>query len=57
MKIYTVLLECGTVGTISEDTLDYQDADDFVGDNVTVHLHDENGTETEVYGKLKEVLE
>ena len=55
--IYTVLLEDNTVGTISSDTLDGQSAEDFVGDIVNVHLHDENGNPIEREGRLVEVLE
>jgi hypothetical protein len=54
---YTVLLENGTVGTISDDTLDGQSAETFVGEVVNVHLHDENGNAIEREGKLVEVLE
>ena len=57
MKKFTVRLECGTIGTINEDTIDYQHADDFIGEIVNVHLHDENGLSIEVQGKLVEVLE
>lgn len=57
MSIYTVLLDNGTVGTINDDTLDGQNAESFVGDIVTVHLHDENGNPIEASGKLVEVLE
>ena len=55
--IYTVLLETGTVGTIDSDTLDGQSANDFIGERVTAHLHDENGNPVEVQGTLVEVLE
>ena len=55
--IYTVLLTDGTVGTIDSDTLDGQSAECFIGERVTVHLHDENGNALEVEGLLEEVLE
>jgi len=55
--IYTVLLEDETIGTISSDTIDGQSADDFVGEVVTVRLHDENGNEIQKEGRLVEVLE
>ena len=54
---YTVLLICGTVGKVSSDTLDGQSAEEFIGERVTVHLHDQNGNDIEVYGTLVEVLE
>lgn len=54
--IYTVALEDGTVGTISDSTLDGQSADAFIGEVVTVHLHDENGNPIEAQGKLIDVL-
>ena len=57
MTTYTVLLEDGTTGTINSDTLDGQHAEAFVGEVVTVHLHDENGNPIELEGALVEVLE
>lgn len=57
MITYTVLLADGTVGTISDDTLDGQHAEAFIGEIVNVHLNDENGNNIEVQGKLVEVLE
>lgn len=56
-KKFTVLLQDGTVGTIHSDTLGEQHADDFIGEVVNVHLHDENGNPIEVQGQLVEVLE
>lgn len=56
MKIYTVLLVDGTVGTISEDRIDYYDIEYFIDEEVTIHLHDENGNEIEKRGQLVEVL-
>jgi hypothetical protein len=44
MTIYTVLLADGTTGTINDNTLDGQSANDFMGEIVNVHLRDENGT-------------
>lgn len=55
--IYTVRLEDGTIGTINDDTLDGQHAEDFIGEIVNIHLHDENGNQIEVEGQLVEVLE
>ena len=55
--IYTVRLENGTIGTISDNTLDGQHASAFMGEIVNVHLHDENGNEIEAEGRLVEVLE
>ncbi len=54
---FTVLLADGTVGTINDDTLNGQHADAFMGEIVNVHLHDENGMEIEVRGRLVEVLD
>lgn len=49
---YTVELRDGTVGTIDSDTLNGQDIADFIGEIVTVHLHDENGMPIEARGEL-----
>jgi len=57
MKIYTVLLEDGTTGTISSDTLNGQHASAWIGEIVNVHLHDENGNGIEAMGRLVDVLE
>ncbi|HMW72679.1 MAG TPA: hypothetical protein PKD17_12695 [Cellvibrionaceae bacterium] len=54
---YTVLLEDGTVGTISDDTTNGQHPEVFIGEIMNVHLHDENGNPIEVMGRLTEVLE
>ena len=54
---YTVLLKDATVGTISADTLGGQSAEDFIGEQVNVHLYDENGNPIERTGELIEVLE
>jgi len=56
-KTYTVRLEDGTIGTISDGTLDGQSAEVFVGEEITVHLFDENGNAIEQRGVLSEVLE
>ena len=56
-KIYTVLLSDGTVGTIAGDSINGQHANAFIGEIMTVHLHDENGMPIEVEGTLVEVLE
>ena len=50
-------LKNNTVGTISDDTINGQNINDFIGENVTVHLHDENGHDIEDHGKLEEILE
>jgi len=57
MQTYTVLLSDGTTGTVSSDTLNGQSAEDFIGEIVNVHLHDENGNPIETEGELVEVLE
>lgn len=59
MKIYTVLLEDGTVGKIKSDAacLNGMPADALIGEVVTVDLHDENGNSIEVEGRLEDVLE
>lgn len=56
MTTYNVLLADGTVGEIDTDTLDGQHPDVFIGEVVTVKLHDENGCLTEASGELVEVL-
>ena len=53
MNETTVLLEDGTVGTISTDNLDIHE---YIGTFVTVKLHDENGNIIYKRGTLKEVL-
>jgi len=55
--IYTVLLTDGTTGTIAADTLNGQSAIKFLGEIVTVHLHDENGNPITAEGVLVEVLD
>ena len=57
MKKFTVLLNDGTVGTITDDCLSGQHANAFIGEMVNVHLHDENGNNIEAEGILEEVLE
>lgn len=54
---YTVRLKDGTVGTIDSDTLDGQSAEDFIGEIMNVHLHDENGNPIEEEGIIVEVLD
>jgi hypothetical protein len=54
--IYIVQLTDGTVGTVDSDTLGGQPAEDFIGDWMTVHLHDENGNTIEITGILESVL-
>ena len=53
---YTVLLNNGTTGTISSDSINGS-ASDFIGEIVNIHFYDENGNETEEQGVLAEVLE
>ena len=53
---YTVLLDCGTVGTIDDDTLCGHHPEEFIFEVVNVHLHDENGNSIEKQGHLVEVL-
>ena len=57
MTTYTVILKDQTVGTINSDTIDGQSAEDFIGEIVNVHYHDENGNPVESRGELVEVLE
>ena len=54
---YTVKLEDGTTGIIDDDTLDGQHPDDFIGERVNIHLHDENGNNIEIDGIMEETLE
>lgn len=56
-KRYTVRLGDDTIGTIDSDTIDGQSAEAFMGETVSVHLHDENGNNIEAQGRLVEVLE
>jgi len=53
---HTVLLSCGTVGTVSSDTIDGQDIALFIGEVLNVHLHDDNGNPIEVEGRVEEIL-
>lgn len=57
MTAYTVRLTDDTIGTINDNTLDGQHPSAFIGDEVNVHLHDENGSPIEVRGILAEVIE
>lgn len=57
MTTYTVRLADNTVGTINSDTLNGQNASEFIGEIVNVKLQDENGMPIEVRGELVEVLE
>jgi hypothetical protein len=54
---HNVVLNDGTVGTIDDDTVDYQDLNDFIGERMSVHLFDENGNSIEKEGILTEVLD
>lgn len=53
--VYTVLLDCGTIGEVDTDTLEGQSPMDF--DHIAVYLHDENGNYIEVNGKPIEILD
>lgn len=54
---YTVLLDDGTVGTITSDELAGRPVEDMIGEVVTVHLQDENGNPITRSGRLEEVLD
>jgi hypothetical protein len=54
---YHVLLKDQTTGYINSDSLDGQHADAFIGERMTVHLHDENGNHIEKTGILIDVLD
>ena len=54
---YTVRLEDETIGTVDSSTIDGQHADAFIGEIMTIQLHDENGNNIEVEGVMVEVLE
>jgi hypothetical protein len=54
---YTVLLQSGTIGIVESETLSGQSAQAFLGDEINVHFHDENGNPAEERGILQEVLE
>jgi hypothetical protein len=54
---HNVVLDDGTVGTIDDDTVDYQDLNGFIGEMITVHLYDENGIPIEKDGILTEILD
>ena len=57
MSVYTVKLTDGTVGTVDSLCLGWCIAEDFIGDWMTVKLHDENGEQLEITGILESVLE
>jgi hypothetical protein len=57
MSVYTVKLADGTVGTVNSDCLGCSIAEDFIGDWMTVQLHNENGEQIEITGILESVLE
>jgi hypothetical protein len=50
---YTVRLKDDTVGEINTD----KDMNDYIGKNVNILLHDENGNEIIKGGDLEEILE
>ncbi|HLV84214.1 MAG TPA: hypothetical protein VKY62_10600 [Devosia sp.] len=56
IKKFNVLLADGTVGSVSTDTLGGSRPDEFIGEVINVHLHDENGHPIEREGRLEEVL-
>jgi len=51
-----VLINNDTTGTIDESTVDFR-LEDFIGEKVTYHYHDENGNECESVGVLTEILD
>ena len=53
--IYTVLLDDGTIGTVDDSTTDGQSPLYF--DELSIHLHDENGFPIEVSGKPVNILD
>ena len=55
--VYTVKLTDGAFGSVNSDTLGGQQAGDFIGDRVTIKLHDENGEQIEIAGILESILE
>jgi len=54
-NLIKVLLEDGTVGILDTDTIDSA-AENFIGEEIDVHLHDENEFLIKVSGILKEIL-
>ena len=54
---HTVLLENGTVGTVTRNSICHQDIHAFIGEFVTVEFHDEIGELQREEGKMVEVLE
>jgi len=56
MTTFNVVINDDTTGTIDDSTLDGQSPEDFMGEMVTIHAHDENGNPVEHYGRLTEVL-
>jgi hypothetical protein len=57
MTTFSVLLACGTVGTVDADVFDGQHPSEFMGELVTVALSDCNGLRIEVVGEMVGVLE
>ena len=57
MKTHKILLECGTVGTITEDCIDCQNPELFIGEFASIELSDENGNPIRVEGRITEILE
>lgn len=55
--IHIVRLADNTIGTINSDTIQGQKIENFIGERMNIHLHDENGFRIEVYGILVEVME
>lgn len=53
----TVRLNCGTIGKITGDSIDFQDPENFIGEMFNVGFYDENGYFCEKEGILVEVLE
>ena len=46
-----------TTGMLDAYSIDYGDPEGFIGETVTVHMHDENGNPEEREGILIEVLD
>ena len=56
MTTFNVVINGDITGTIDDSTLDGQSPEDFMGEMMTIHAHDENGNPVEHYGRLTEVL-
>lgn len=54
---HTVKLKNGTVGLIPCSSIDFKDINEWIGEYVTVLIHDVHGCPVEVYGILESILE